>query len=129
MAISREEISEIAKRTADEVATRLKESNPEEKKTWLERLGDCYRLAWRFIIKEDEGWLIHGRVFGGSPPRWIEHAWVETPVSYIYEPVADTFYKKESFYQEYKAEELKRYTPTEAARLAVKSGHHGPWPD
>lgn len=129
MGISREEIDQIAKEIADRVGTHLEESSPEETKTWLERLGDCYRLAFRFIIREDEGYLIHGRVFGGSPPRWIEHAWVELPTGLVYEPVAHTFYKKDTFYQRYNAEELKRFSPTEAAKLAIKFRHFGPWYD
>ena len=121
-------IGAVTKRFTEETATEtsLKGSNPEEE-TWLERLGDCYRWALRFIIKEDEGWLIHGRIFAGTPRHWMEHAWVELPTGYIYEPVADTLYKKDTFYQAYKAQELKRYTPTEAAKLAARFGHYGPW--
>ena len=122
-----EDLKEVSDILTEEATREWSGGNPQEEETWLERLGGCYQLAWRFIIKEDEGWLIHGRVFGGMPPRWIEHAWVELPTGLVYEPVADTFYEKDTFYQGYKAEELHRYTPTEAAKLCMKFGHYGPW--
>jgi len=93
----------------------------------LVRLGNCYKLALQYIIKVDEGWLVHGRIFAGTPRRWIKHAWVELPSGYVYEPVSDTLYQKKEFYQAYKAEEFKRYTPTQAAVFAARTGNYGPW--
>ena len=98
-----------------------------DKAPWLDRLGDCYTLAWQFVTDHSEGRLIHGKVFAGTPRHWIDHAWVELPNEIIYEPIADCLYEKETYYSGYQAHELKRYTPTEARELAIRFERYGPF--
>lgn len=89
------------------------------------RVGQCYRLAHQFLAREEEGELIHGRLWNGS--RWIDHAWVETETGYVYEPVADTFYRKEDFYKATKAQVYHRYSVEQAMINLAKNKNYGPW--
>jgi len=50
----------------------------------LPQTGTCYQDAWRFIIREGEGELIHGSVV--TIGKRIDHAWVETETGDIWEP-------------------------------------------
>lgn len=49
-------------------------------------LGTCYEDAWRFLIKEEEGELVHGSVQLTEEGARVKHAWVELPTGYIWEP-------------------------------------------
>lgn len=89
--------------------------------------GECYRNAWRFLKDQQEGTLIHGRVYAGFPERWIDHAWVELPTGYVYEPQSESLMDSKSFYEKSRAEVTDRYTLDEAMRLAGKTRHYGPW--
>lgn len=97
------------------------------KPAWVDRLGDCYTLAWKYVTECDEGWLIHGWVYAGTPRHWIYHAWVELPNDLIYEPIADCLYRKEGFIKAYQADEDRRYTIKEARELAIKFERYGPF--
>lgn len=89
--------------------------------------GMCYQDAWRFLKREGEGTLIHGRVFAGYPQRWMDHAWVELPSGLIYEPTNEEYMDRKEFYDKFKAEVIDRYTLEEAAIQALRSGNFGPW--
>ncbi len=101
--------------------------------------GTCYPDAWRFLIKEEEGYLVHGSVVSyslveypfGLPDelRRIGHAWVETETGYIWEPQTKRFYTKGEFEGVAKPIEERRYTATEAAIMAARTSSHGPWTD
>lgn len=99
---------------------------PRAKREEEERRGRCYELAWRFLRDYKEGTLIHGAVFGGERPRWVNHAWVELDDA-VYEPQTDSLYRKEAFYRDLKAKPAQRYTWLEAATLALKTYNYGPW--
>jgi len=92
-----------------------------------DRQGRCYELAFHFIKREEEGLLVHGRVFSGPTPRWVNHAWVETETGFVYEPVYHRFYRKDDFFKAFHAKEDARYSWTDAAALALKHKHFGPW--
>ena len=87
--------------------------------------GTCYEDAWRFLIKEEEGELIHGTV--ESLGRRIGHAWVELPTGFIWEPETRQFLKKADFEAIAKPQEEARYSVTEAAIMLARVGKHGPW--
>lgn len=91
----------------------------------LPQTGTCYPDAWRFVIKEGEGYLVHGTVW--SRGKRIGHAWVETETGYIWEPETKKFYTKLGFENGASPVEQQRYTPTEAAIMAARTKHHGPW--
>src|SRR4030042_1481569 len=61
----------------------------------LPQTGTCYADAWRFLIKEEEGELIHGTLFSGG--RRMGHAWVETPTGWVWEPETGTFFTVSGF--------------------------------
>jgi len=112
---------------AKKVAERLW-SNPQDlNQGAIDRQGRCYELAFQFIKREEEGLLVHGRVFAGPTPRWVNHAWVETETGFVYEPVYQRFYRKEEFFKAFYAEADARYTWAEAAALALRHKHFGPW--
>jgi hypothetical protein len=96
-----------------------KESNPDT--------GTCYEEAWRFLIKQEEGELIHGSV--QTIGKRINHAWVELPTGYVWEPESGEFMKKSYFYERAEPIEEHRYTVEEAAIMLVRVGKHGPWTD
>ena len=90
-----------------------------------ERAGRCYQLAWRYLVKHDEGEMVHGSVL--SAGRRINHAWIDLPSGFTYEPVSETYADTDGFYKTYSAEVHQRYTPTQAAILAAKTNTFGPW--
>lgn len=63
----------------------------------LPQTGTCYADAWRFLIKEEEGELIHGSV--QTIGKRINHAWVETETGFVWEPESGEFMKKSYFYE------------------------------
>jgi len=89
--------------------------------------GTCYQDAWRFVIKEGEGHLIHGTVWNGD--KRVGHAWVETETGYIWEPETKKFYTKLGFESAAAPVEQHRYTPTEASVMAARTKNFGPWTD
>jgi len=88
-------------------------------------IGTCYADAWRFLIKEEEGELIHGTVFSGG--RRIGHAWVETSTGWVWEPETNRFFTRLGFRDTFAPEIVSRYTAEEAAIMAARTKHLGPW--
>ena len=84
-----------------------------------------YEEAWRFLLKQEEGELIHGTVL--SDGRRIGHAWVELPSDYIWEPQTERYYTPGAFAVAASPEEESRYTVTEAAIMAARTNNLGPW--
>ena len=90
--------------------------------------GTCYQDASNFLMKQDEGYLVHGSVqLSAEAPR-ISHAWVELPTGWVWEPQTGRYYTVEDFRVMSPVEEC-RYTVEEAIIMAVRSGNHGPWSD
>jgi len=87
--------------------------------------GTCYEDAWRFLIREEEGSLVHGTVL--SLGKRIGHAWVELPTGWVWEPESRQFIKKADFQAMAKPQEGARYSVTEAAVMLARVGKHGPW--
>jgi len=92
-----------------------------------ESKGTCYQDAWRFLIKEKEGYLVHGTVWNGD--KRIGHAWVETDTGYIWEPETKKFYTKLGFENVAAPVEQHRYDTTEASVMAARTKNFGPWSD
>lgn len=88
--------------------------------------GMCYEDAWRFLIKQEEGFLIHGSVQSSTKGLRVEHAWVELTTGWVYEPQTKSYYTIEDFKIMSPIEEH-RYTTEEAAIMAARVGKHGPW--
>lgn len=92
-------------------------SNPKE--------GTCYEDTWRFLIKQEEGELVHGSV--ESKGRRINHAWVELPTGFVWEPESRGFIRLEDFRKALKPQPYNRYSVEEAAIIAARVGNLGPW--
>lgn len=93
------------------------------------REGLCFELAWRHITEQDEGTLVHGKVWSGTLGRMIDHAWVVTETGWVYEPVSNRYFRKAKLYKTYKMREIDTYTPTEARKITLETKHYGPWTD
>lgn len=89
--------------------------------------GECYAEAWRFLLREEEGVLVHGRVFAGAPLQPINHAWVELPTGFIWEPSSQSLIKIDEFKSAFKPEEDYRYDIKQAAIMATRTRNLGPW--
>jgi len=88
-------------------------------------VGTCYEDAWRFLIREEEGELVHGSV--QTIGKRINHAWVELPTSFVWEPESGEFMKKSYFYERAEPQVQARYTAEEAAIMAARTKKLGPW--
>jgi len=88
--------------------------------------GTCYPDAWRFLIKQGEGYLIHGSVQLTAEGARVNHAWVELPTGWVWEPQTKSYYTIEDFKIMSPIEEH-RYTVEEAAIMVARTGNHGPW--
>lgn len=87
--------------------------------------GTCYTDAWRFLIKEGEGKLVHGTVYSGN--RRIGHAWVQTNSDFIWEPQTGRHFTNLGFRCDFAPIEESRYSPEEAAIMVAQARHFGPW--
>jgi len=87
--------------------------------------GTCYADAWRFLIKEGEGKLVHGTVYSGN--RRIGHAWVVTDSEFIWEPETGRYFTNLGFRDAFAPVEDHRYTPEKAAIMVARTRHLGPW--
>jgi len=78
--------------------------------------GTCYQDAWRFLIKEESGCLIHGTV--SSLGKRIGHAWVETDAGFVWEPQTAGYFRYSDWQAAAEPIEEARYTPEEASITA-----------
>jgi uncharacterized membrane protein (UPF0127 family) len=87
--------------------------------------GTCYADAWRFLIKHDEGELVHGTVYSGN--RRIGHAWVKANTDFIWEPQTGRYFTNLGFRHDYAPIVNNAYTSEQAAIMVARTGHFGPW--
>jgi len=92
---------------------------------YVAQTGTCYADSWRFLIKEGEGELIHGTVFTGG--RRMGHAWVETSTGWVWEPQTGRYHTKLGFQATFAPVVEARYAAEEAAIMAARAKHLGPW--
>ena len=111
-------------RTGDE-ALRVILGEAKEQDLSVTPVGTCYQDAWRFLIKEGEGYLVHGTVF--SQGKRIKHAWVETETGYIWEPQTGKYYTTRGFNDLAAPQVEQRYTAEKAAIMAARTKSFGPW--
>jgi len=90
--------------------------------------GTCYPDSWHYLIRQDEGFLVHGSVQLSGQGRIIDHAWVELPTGWIWEPKTGGYLTIEDFKIFCPVEEH-RYSVEQAAIMAARFGHYGPWTD
>jgi hypothetical protein len=92
------------------------------------RQGCCYELAMRVMTDQpgaERFTLVHGSVVTASygPSIRIDHAWIELPDGRIFEPGTKTYGPLPHAVANH------RYSRLEACRIAVATGHYGPWTD
>lgn len=82
----------------------------------------CYELAGKGLFKDPSWTLVHGVAH-----RWnLGHAWLQKG-AWIYDPVADRCLPASEYEATYEARAERRYSAKEAAELAVRTRHWGPW--
>ena len=99
------------------------------------RAGRCYELAhWGLMQASDHGLsdhfvLVHGEING--PPDLAPrtgHAWLESKVDpIVYDAVKDKTMPIDDYYRLLNPTNTTKYAVREAANMAVKTGHYGPW--
>ncbi len=92
---------------------------------YVAQTGTCYADAWRFLIKEEEGTLVHGTIFSGG--RRMGHSWVETSTGWIWEPQTGRYFTLLGFRDTFAPDKESRYTAEQAAIMAARTKHLGPW--
>jgi hypothetical protein len=93
------------------------------------REGLCFQLAFQHVTHQEEGTLVHGKIWSPKLRQMIDHAWVITETGYIYEPVSDRYFYRDPLYKKYKMQEINLYTPDEARKMALRANNYGPWSD
>ena len=93
--------------------------------------GDCYGRALDrlFKMKNVRGWrLVHGFAFVGG---WVpgEHAWLRLPDGRVWDPTENALVTAEKYEAICHATPVREYTRLQAARLASRHRHSGPWYD
>ncbi len=94
--------------------------------TFQDRLGRCYELAGKYVMRHHDCTLVHGSIQGFGHPR-IGHAWVIFPSGAWYDVISDTSLPEDVFKGYFNAQVDATYTFTEMASASVRSGHWGPW--
>lgn len=99
------------------------------------RNGRCYELAYCGLMQaNDKGAtgkfvLVHGEVNG--PPDLAPrtgHAWLEyIGAPFVYDAVKDKTIPMIDYYRTMKPTNITKYALIEAAQMAVKTSHYGPW--
>ncbi|MBA3377395.1 MAG: hypothetical protein H0T93_00780 [Chloroflexia bacterium] len=95
-----------------------------------ERQGTTHYTAWKYLLRhtsEPGIRLVHGRHDAGSGGEPGEQAWVELDGEITFDARTRQFYDTSAFHAAVHAEVNRAYTPTEAARLMLKTDHPGPW--
>lgn len=88
--------------------------------------GTCYPDAWRRLMEEGYGYLVHGSLQLSSEGARVNHAWIEIPSGWVWEPQTGQWYDKEDF-KIFQPIEDARYTTEQAAIMLARAGKHGPW--
>jgi len=117
--------------------------------------GDCFKVAFDIVVHEhrddDTYRLCHGTVERDTDGLRHAHAWVEHVESLMLPPVDqrppgfehlqdthmdmvidkanghDAHLPRVWYYRVGQVADVRRYTSVEAARLAVRTRHYGPW--
>ena len=88
--------------------------------------GTCYQDAWRYLIRQEAGTLVHGSIIGADGRR-VNHAWVVTDAGYVWEPQTKRYFSADTFSNTMKPITDASYTPEEAAIMAARAKNLGPW--
>lgn len=101
------------------------------------RAGRCYELAFNKVVElhrmANDAVLVHGVIKStnlklSDTVGVICHAWVESE-GMVWEPVTKLIAPIDVFNHLFDAETIHRYGRKIALKLALESGHCGPWRD
>ena len=89
------------------------------------RLGDCYVLCGRYVLKNSNSELIHGSIsYKGSERN--NHAWVEYD-NIVFDPVLGKEFPKDYYYSIFNVIEIERYSHEDVMKTMLRYNHWGPW--
>lgn len=91
--------------------------------------GNCYGKALDRLLKLKNAshWrLVDGFAFVGGTVRG-KHAWLRRPDGRVWDPTVNACVTTEEYQAACHALPVREYTRGQAARLALKTGHCGPW--
>jgi hypothetical protein len=89
------------------------------------RKSRCYELCGRYQLGDVSWTLVHGSVQEEHRLR-IDHAWLKRD-GWVYDAVLDRSFPELTYLHKFAAVEVATFSPEEAARRMVETGHHGPW--
>ena len=91
------------------------------------RLGNCYRLAAKYVLDKRDGTkLVHGSIQGMGNPR-IDHAWAVRPNGTVHDAVLQEDFPQKVHDALFNAETDHTYTKEQVLDQTVATGHWGPW--
>lgn len=86
--------------------------------------GSCYYDAWKFVLRHDDCIIVHGTV-KNPDGKVMHHAWAECD-SLVWEPQTGEYLPRRAWGERVVSRDA-AYSADEAAVLALKTGHSGPW--
>lgn len=96
-----------------------------------EARGDCFEVAANLVLELDGDWrLVHATCMGYGPIEGIRfsHAWVENDFLVLdFSNGKQSAIPRTAYYEAGEAENVHRYTATEARLHMLATEHYGPW--
>tara|TARA_R110000803_G_scaffold184881_1_gene247199 strand:+ start:127 stop:486 length:360 start_codon:yes stop_codon:yes gene_type:complete len=100
--------------------------------------GDCYRWAWKYVLKHDDAIMVHGTIQQpfSSDKKKINHAWVEHNGKVMDWQTMEAMYggiyqgkgyPSDVFYETWSAIAEKEYDFDGILEGLKNNGHYGPW--
>ena len=71
--------------------------------------------------------LVHGSIDPGGSGNRHDHAWAELAGNITFDGATGEFYATDAYGPAVGAVVTHRFTAADAARLLLRTGHHGPW--
>jgi hypothetical protein len=91
------------------------------------RLGRCYELAWKEIMSNGQGILIHCTLYSYGLKKRIGHAFIEYNDIVVWDPVSDRYLDKEDTFGIFQVGDIHRYGVEEASVKTALYKTFGPW--
>ena len=92
------------------------------------RLGLCYELCGKYVLRNPNMILVHGRLKNPFKKGFneIDHAWIEDGEE-VYDPVMDKRWDKSVYEGLFSVEIHKKYGFRELCQMLDKEQNWGPW--
>ena len=88
------------------------------------RRGRCYELALKGMMRSPRWLLVHG--YFDCRGAIVGHAWLLCEGK-IFCPTMDRLFHEPTYYAKHQTVPIVTYTVREAAKMAIRYKHYGPW--